>query len=181
MVNKQLMILQQIKKNKMHRFELTCIDLYWTMLLGCRIVIILFMGWGCIPPTAPPIFGPGIIIIPPLFIPSGPVGPFANFCGKILRLGLEVTGIPPGPPGRTMGCALPIFIEFVVTPFIVEALFMPPVATTTWGPPDIDPTTEVGAEEAMIPTPGPATGAASPSPGKSFRRSSGNSLLSAFK
>ena len=81
-----------------------------------------------------------------------------------------------------MGCALPIFIELVVTPFIVEALFMPPVATTTCGPPDIDPTTEVGAEEAMIPTPPATDEVANPLlESKSFRRSSGSSLLSAFK
>ena len=87
------------------------------------------MGWGCIPPPAPPILGPGIIltIIPPLFTPSGPVGPLVILGGRILRLGFDVTGMP----GRTIVCDGPMPIELVVTPFMDAALFMAPEATTT--------------------------------------------------
>ena len=162
--------------------KLTCI-VYpprTAILLGC-LIIILLMGCGCIPPI-PPTAPPGIIIvgIPPLFIPSGPVGPLAILgppLGPILRrFGFELMGMP----GRTpMGCPVTIPpIELVVTPFIEELLGIPPEATTTWGPP-MEPTTEVGADEDIIPRPPGADEVGKPPPSPvSNRRSSGNALLS---
>ena len=68
--------------------------------------------------------------------------------------------------------------QLVVIPFKVDPpLFMPIVeATTTWGPPAMEPTTEVGAAEEL----GPEPEAAGIPPASSNRRSSGRLSLSAL-